>query len=346
MKRILMFFMLFAFSLCGYAQTVNPETFPPLTTKAAAQGKFFYTNTGGEGKILVDSIGVWFAPALPPTAWYLQGNTGTDELDFIGTIDPYPLRFVTDNTQRATISQDGKVGINKIAPTRQLDVDGDFESKTTVLGKVVGIADFEPYVGAQFAGDYLVQPTSTSYIAYNGVAPAGKGTYKGVMGAGNPATGDEASISATTQDIFFVVTNTDTGGTKTLNLSLQDGLKYQWGSVTDNYVFPEGNGVGALTNDGAGNLTWTASAGGGPDVYASTKNTINETFRSKPVKTQIFSVPYGGIGSGGSLTTLILNGAITDIKSAHMVRVTSLGQRYMENNSSWQVFVEDRKSVV
>ena len=53
MKKIVLLVMVFITNFLG-AQSVDPETFPALTSGIGI--KYLYTNTGGEGKILVDSI--------------------------------------------------------------------------------------------------------------------------------------------------------------------------------------------------------------------------------------------------------------------------------------------------
>jgi hypothetical protein len=51
-NRILVFLVFITTFLKG--QSVDPETFPTLNSGIGL--KYLYTNTGGEGKILVDSI--------------------------------------------------------------------------------------------------------------------------------------------------------------------------------------------------------------------------------------------------------------------------------------------------
>ena len=53
MKKIVLLVMVFITNYLG-AQSVDPETFPTVTSGIGI--KYLYTNTGGEGKILVDSI--------------------------------------------------------------------------------------------------------------------------------------------------------------------------------------------------------------------------------------------------------------------------------------------------
>lgn len=65
------------------------------------------------------------------TDWNLNGNSGTSSsTNFLGTTDNVSLRFKTNNTARAVIDSNGKVGINNIAPDFQLDVNGDARVNT------------------------------------------------------------------------------------------------------------------------------------------------------------------------------------------------------------------------
>ncbi len=45
------------------------------------------------------------------TTWFLNGNSGTDETNFVGTTAANPLIFVTNNTERMRISSDGNICI-------------------------------------------------------------------------------------------------------------------------------------------------------------------------------------------------------------------------------------------
>jgi len=76
MKKILVFLVFIATFLKG--QSVDPETFPTLNSGIGL--KYLYTNTGGEGKILVDSI------ATRVRAYWTNGVNGQDSLGLGGNL--------------------------------------------------------------------------------------------------------------------------------------------------------------------------------------------------------------------------------------------------------------------
>ena len=53
MKNLILGFLVFITNYLG-AQSVDPETFPTVTSGIGI--KYLYTNTGFEGKIMIDSI--------------------------------------------------------------------------------------------------------------------------------------------------------------------------------------------------------------------------------------------------------------------------------------------------
>ena len=68
------------------------------------------------------------------TAWALGGNTGTNPAaNFVGTIDAQDLAIRTANLERMRIlgsgANAGFVGINTLAPTARLDVDGTLRAR-------------------------------------------------------------------------------------------------------------------------------------------------------------------------------------------------------------------------
>jgi hypothetical protein len=55
--------------------------------------------------------------------WKITGNAGTVQAtNFLGTTDNVGLSFRTNNTLRQTITNNGNVGIEVVAPTAKLDV--------------------------------------------------------------------------------------------------------------------------------------------------------------------------------------------------------------------------------
>ena len=77
MKKIVLLVMVFITNYLG-AQSVDPETFPTVTSGIGI--KYLYTNTGGEGKILVDSI------ATRVRAYWTNGVNGQDSLGLGGNL--------------------------------------------------------------------------------------------------------------------------------------------------------------------------------------------------------------------------------------------------------------------
>ncbi|MBL7729665.1 MAG: hypothetical protein JNM88_00690 [Chitinophagaceae bacterium] len=57
-------------------------------------------------------------------AWSLNGNTGTNNNNFLGTTDNNPLRIKTNNTERIHIDNNGRVGIGTSTPAATLQVKG------------------------------------------------------------------------------------------------------------------------------------------------------------------------------------------------------------------------------
>jgi len=77
MKIRIFVFLVFITSILN-AQSVDPETFPTLNSGIGL--KYLYTNTGGEGKILVDSI------ATRVRAYWTNGVNGQDSLGLGGDL--------------------------------------------------------------------------------------------------------------------------------------------------------------------------------------------------------------------------------------------------------------------
>jgi hypothetical protein len=74
------------------------------------------------------------ATLVGANAWALTGNTGTNPAtNFVGTFDAQDLAFRTANIERMRIlgagANAGFVGINTVAPTARLDVDGSLRAR-------------------------------------------------------------------------------------------------------------------------------------------------------------------------------------------------------------------------
>jgi hypothetical protein len=106
-NRILVFLVFITTFLKG--QSVDPETFPTLNSGIGL--KYLYTNTGGEGKILVDSI------ATRVRAYWTNGVNGQDSLGLGGSI-VQPTTINVDNFQ--TVFQKGGLSAMGFVPNGSL----------------------------------------------------------------------------------------------------------------------------------------------------------------------------------------------------------------------------------
>ena len=101
--------MVFITNFLG-AQSVDPETFPALTSGIGI--KYLYTNTGGEGKILVDSI------ATRVRSYWTNGVNGQDSLGLGGNI-VQPTTINVNNFQ--TVFQKGGLSAMGFVPSGSLN---------------------------------------------------------------------------------------------------------------------------------------------------------------------------------------------------------------------------------
>lgn len=113
-------------------------------------------------------------------SWELNGNTGIDSTNFLGTIENEPLIIKTHATERLRITPDGQVGIGTPAPSDGcvLSVETT-DSRVAVSGHsntgygVLGVSDFNYGVyGAS------IPPNGSGYTAGAGVggySPEGRG---------------------------------------------------------------------------------------------------------------------------------------------------------------------------
>ena len=94
-----------------------------------APGFYYFRNPGvvptGDPAALVAN-GVWVSISDGATVfpWELNGNSGIATTTFLGTTDAQPIRFRTNNIERAVIDASGNVGIGINAPAAQLHIEG------------------------------------------------------------------------------------------------------------------------------------------------------------------------------------------------------------------------------
>ena len=88
-----------------------------------------------------DAIGTgsWVNPTsiltpvtLNGSAWTILGNSGTNAaINFVGTTDNVDFVVRTNNIEKARFLTNGNIGINTIAPTQKLDVNGQIRLRTS-----------------------------------------------------------------------------------------------------------------------------------------------------------------------------------------------------------------------
>ena len=119
MKKIVLLSLVFVTTFLN-AQSVDPETFPALNSGIGI--KYLYTNTGGEGKILVDSI------ATRMRSYWTNGVNGQDSLGLGGQL-----------------VQNTNINLNEF----NLSLDNGFSSGSgnTISSTINGL-DYDTYLGA------------------------------------------------------------------------------------------------------------------------------------------------------------------------------------------------------
>jgi hypothetical protein len=99
----------------------NPKVWPAVTTS------YVVTITNAFGCSTKDTIVVTVNDCRCEDScnWSLYGNTFVKAKNFIGSINNADFKIRTNNTQRMVVAANGNVGINSIAPTKLLDVNGE-----------------------------------------------------------------------------------------------------------------------------------------------------------------------------------------------------------------------------
>lgn len=89
---------------------------------ATAKGMLVYQTDGAQGYYYYDGA-AWQMLQSGGAGWGLLGNAGTNPAtNFIGTTDAQGFAIRTNNTERVSVAQNGKVGIGITSPNWQLDV--------------------------------------------------------------------------------------------------------------------------------------------------------------------------------------------------------------------------------
>jgi len=162
------------------------------------------------GDVYIKNAGGWVLSAnikgpvgpTPDNVWVKNGNVGTTpgtSGDFIGTRDARDFVIGTNLVDRLRITSGGNVGINVIAPTRRLEVNGTVRIgangttvsniiKASAVGNIPAVAPGAsvtvtiPVAGAALASSVSVSPASALpdglLIAYARVSAAGTVEFK------------------------------------------------------------------------------------------------------------------------------------------------------------------------
>lgn len=104
-----------------------------------------FTVPSGKGGVLLiydGSISRWrvIETVSSDLGWALSGNAGTTSSNFLGTTDLQPLYIRTNNTNRITVTADGKVGIGTTSPDAAFHV---YRGNSSVVAPTGTTAIFE-----------------------------------------------------------------------------------------------------------------------------------------------------------------------------------------------------------
>ena len=279
------------------------------------------------------------------TAWALGGNTGTNPAtNFVGTIDAQDLAIRTANLERMRIlgsgANAGFVGINTLAPTARLDVDGTlrargaatFDNTVTVANLLTangGVATPSVSNAGTLAlnatgatgtltagtnGSERLRITSAGLVGIGMTNPARTLDVTGTFGATGAANfGSTLNVvGATTLNSTLAVTNAATFG----NSVTITGLLRANGGTETTTLITSGNATvgGNLTVNGTSQLTGLVTASNGVNTTALAATTSVTT----PLLTNVGTLALSATGAAGTITA--------STNGTERLRVTSAGR--------------------
>ncbi|MCX7052186.1 MAG: hypothetical protein NTV91_10365, partial [Proteobacteria bacterium] len=279
------------------------------------------------------------------TAWALGGNTGTNPAtNFVGTIDAQDLAIRTANLERMRIlgsgANAGFVGINTLAPTARLDVDGTlrargaatFDNTVTVTNLLTangGVATPSVTNAGTLAlnatgatgtltastnGSERLRITSAGLVGIGMTNPARTLDVTGTFGATGAANfGSTLNVvGATTLNSTLAVTNAATFG----NQVTIAGLLRANGGTETTTLATSGNATigGNLTVNGTSQLTGLVTASNGVNTTALAATTSVTT----PLLTNVGTLALSATGAAGTITA--------STNGFERLRITSAGR--------------------
>lgn len=90
-----------------------------------------------EGILYIDNTGITLADissAANTLSWKITGNAGIDSTNFLGTTDAQPLLIKTNNSKRAVITDEGRVGFGDVDP--QSSIQYKFHTGDNATGRL------------------------------------------------------------------------------------------------------------------------------------------------------------------------------------------------------------------
>lgn len=247
----------YSYNALGGAQFISDDNFGLF-----CHGDCETINTGARSELDIDEVGsTWNYSIFDQVASYF----GIDTLN--------KLYFLGDESANITLDERDNVSSISSNSTRYLELNGG--AGTTLLGKsrspsTVSTND----LGTTTGGDTTSNGNSTTWEVndqskrFSVVANAA--TVLQLDGINKKFNlGDQSSLAwleVSTNDQHVFMGDINHNGAGTTFKVRDDTAKYEFSKRnfkigTMDLVYPSANGNGALTNDGAGNLSWSASSG-------------------------------------------------------------------------------------